>query len=731
MHCKFKYRIILIGAIGLTICAATAQPVWDVKTYPDESGYQQRIQGMLPKLAAKDFGERSKSPVRCPDTQLTFYTWALEGEEIISPYTGRKFKQGPTGYFGAKQRDSLGRISAFGGDPLKYDLPPATAALLLDSSNAKAKHFLSIPGNLRQQYHFAAKNWVRFYGLTGHNWHADWQSEFQQAIATYAESRRPSDGARENAPMSIAHNLVGERGHLLGGNKKDGGTENHKTMWRTSALLYGEWFPATGLVSGVPVPEAARLTDSMLNDYVKRLAVTGNGEYDSQIYYPHSIGAFLNVFDFTKSEQSKTMAQAALDYYLATYGLKVYDGTIAGAQKRGYLPGQKPGEMEMYLWTWGAHTSRLIPKEEQQTTLHQLTSTYRPNQVIMNILNKQVPLPYEAFMNRPFYHMDVPAQFNETFYASKSFGLGSVAMSAVDNPTQQVVWSLVANGTRGPLAFGAMQPRFLNPAGHSPYTQTLQKKGAIIIATDATTANMPLNPSPSQKQRMAHATEPLEILAPPDSSTNLQAWTAWMEQSKKSAATWFFMPKEINELVENEKGIFAKANETYIYIKPLGVKHFWLKPKNFPLDSIPEKHPLKILAQYRVLVSSGRQSGFVVEVAEASEYDTMEKFITAVTKRTSLNTTRWASKQQIGYISLGGDNLWMQYEPADLRCSGSINGKPIDYANWANGAVYESPYVKIKGGLMQFNDGKAGYLIDCRGERPVFKPWEGSIKREK
>jgi hypothetical protein len=162
-----------------------------VVTYPDEAGYQQRISGMLPRLAAKGFGERSKSVSRCPDTGLPVSTWALEGEDIISPYTGRRFKQGPTGYFGPKQRDSLCRIVAFGGDPLKYDLPQATAALLLNPADERARQFLSIPGNLRQQYHFAAKNWVRLYCLQAHQWPAEWQQAFQQAVATYAESGRP------------------------------------------------------------------------------------------------------------------------------------------------------------------------------------------------------------------------------------------------------------------------------------------------------------------------------------------------------------------------------------------------------------------------------------------------------------------------------------------------------------------------------------------------------------
>jgi hypothetical protein len=720
---RWIFSMFVLVFMAVNLSAQTNAPAWDVSTYPFENAFQVKIKDMLPKLAAKGFGERSKSVAKCPDTGLPVYTWALEGEWIISPYTGRKFLQGPTGYFGAKQRDSLGRIYAFGGDPLKYDLPPATAALLLNPADDRARQFLSIPGNLRQQYHFAAKNWARMYGLVGKQWDAGWQQAFQDAIAHYSESRRPSDGARENAPMSISHNLVGERGHLLGGNKKDGGTENHKTMWRTSALVYAQFFPDTAKISGVPAREAARLTDSMLNDYVKRLAFTGNGEYDSQIYYPHSIGGFLNLYDFSKDSLCKQLAHAALDYYLATYGLKVYDGTIAGAQKRGYLADPKPGEMEMYLWTWGANLSRKIPEAEQLTTLNQITSSYRPNKVIMNIINKQLSLPFEAHMNRPWYHMDKAAQFYETFYASHSYGMGSVAMSMIDNPTQQTVWSLVAKGTDGPLCFGAMQPRYLNPAGHSPYTQTLQKKDALIIMTANPAQSPKASLTSSQQARQLNAAQPLVEMPVPDSSFTLAQWTQWMEQSRNSAATWFFVPKQVTQLRETMDGFFIQANQTLLYIKPLGKQIYWLNPGMDSMESLPEKHPLDILKQYNVLVSAGETSGFVVQAAEWKDYGSVEKFMEAIRLKTTLNSSQFTSGQKVQYKSLQGDALMMQYDALDLRCKGSINGKPIDYNHWANGAVYESPSVQVKNGVMVFNDGKEGYSLDCRGERPVFKPW--------
>jgi hypothetical protein len=192
-----------------------AQDPWDSSTYPDEEGFIKRMQPMVERIAAHGFGVRSLAPSKCPDTGLLVKTWAVEGETIISPYTGRAYIQGPTGYFGPKSRNEKGEIIAFGGDPLKYDLPPATATMILNPNDQQARGFLSIPGNMRQQYHFACKNWARFYPLMKNNMPEAWLEQFHYWVGAYSEARRPSDGGRELLPLSRAHNLVGEEGFLL------------------------------------------------------------------------------------------------------------------------------------------------------------------------------------------------------------------------------------------------------------------------------------------------------------------------------------------------------------------------------------------------------------------------------------------------------------------------------------------------------------------------------------
>jgi hypothetical protein len=297
--------------------------------------------------------------------------------------------------------------------------------------------------------------------------------------------------------------------------------------------------------------------------------------------------------------------------------------------------------------------------------------------------------------------------------------MGSVAMSMVDNPTQQTVWSLVAKGANGPLAFGAMQPRYLNPTGHSPYTQTLQKKGALIVATAPTTA-VPAQPSASQQLRKEHAADPLSELLSPEPGFSQSQWAGWMEQARKSASTWLFIPRNGTLVDDRKEGVVVRAGQTFVFIRDLGDRRFWISPTDSMLASLSEKHPLQICRQYRILVSAGTSSGFMVQAAEARDYPSIDAFRQQINEKTRLDRSQWTNNGRIRYTSLEGDKLEMQYEASDLRCSGWINGKRVDYTKWADGAVYQSPFVQIRDGLMRFTDGRETYLIDCRGERPEF-----------
>ncbi|MDR2913972.1 MAG: hypothetical protein LBV74_03915, partial [Tannerella sp.] len=543
---KITIRICLGLLVFSQISSTFAQQPWEVSSYPDETGFIRRIAGAIEQVSRKEFGKRSLAPSICPDTGLSVYTWAVEGEEIISPYTGRRYKQGPTGYFGPKQRDGNGEITAFGGDPLKYDLDPATATLLLNPEHTEVRAFLGIWGNMIQQYHFGACNWARFYGLCSTYMSPEWDKRFQHAVGQYAESRRPSDGAREHDPLPRPYNLVGfpdEKEGVLGGGFANGGTENHKTMWRTSALVYADHFPEDAQISGFSIKEVRQLVPAMFTDFFRKTLRVGNGEYDSHIYYPHSIYGFLNLFDFAQTSEYREMAKFMIDYYLATYGLKCVDNTIAGAQKRGYLSQYMPSEMETLMWAWTGHGSKDMRQKEIH--LHQATSSYRPNRILYNILNNRITYPFEAKMARPSYHMNIPNVFQESFYRSHSFALGNVAMTMVDNPNQQVVWSLVAEGKEGPLCFGGQQPYRLGPQGHSQYTQTMQYRKTVILMTAQTGKKPSRELTGEEKSRFEHATEKLKPLVLPAHPT-IEQFSTFFNEAKTGAASWLYIPEQVD-----------------------------------------------------------------------------------------------------------------------------------------------------------------------------------------
>ncbi len=732
-----RSTLFLIVTITFIHTLVAAEP-WSPATYPDESGFIQRMAPMLERIAAQDFGQRSLATSKCPDTGLPVKVWAVEDETIISPYTGRAYTQGPTGYFGPKARNENGEIIAFGGDPLKYDLPPATAELLLNPQNVRAKAFLSIPGNLRQQYHFACKNWARFFPLLNEHMGRDWRNDFYYYVGRYSESRRPSDGDRQWLPLSEPHNLIGEPGKLLGGNPKDGGTENHKTMWRTSGLLYSQLFPDTARVSGVPVDEAQRIIQKMIADYLQHILHVGNGEYDSQVYYPHTIEAFLNLYDFTSDADTRKLAQFALDYYFATYGLKVVDGTIAGAQKRGYLAGGTPNEMEIMQWGFFDHTSREM--SDVTATIQQATTTYRPNKIIWDIVRKNIPLPFEAKMSRPFYHMDHPHAFAERFYCSESYAMGNMQMTIVDNPNQQMVWSLVVRGTDGPLCFSGGHPMRGSTSGHSPYTQTLQSQGTLVLltaptqSTDVDTVIAPnytksdrpnlwhlpeaeQGPAYELRNRQKYGKNDLHPLQFPQAETGA-AYNQFWQQAKGSACSWLYFPAELEPIRINDFWCFA-ANETYVAIRPLTTESRVIAPKPDVIVNM-DRQPKKFFQDYNLLVFPGQISGFIVETAEKSNHESLIKFAESIQAETSLDTSQLSSKLRLTYTNLNGDEMVMNYRSEGLRCKAAINGEVQDWDNFTDGAVYQSPFISVKNGRMKMTNGKQGYAVKFVDDRPVW-----------
>ena len=406
--------------------------------------------------------------------------------------------------------------------------------------------------------------------------------------------------------------------------------------------------------------------------------------------------------------------------------------------KRGYLPGEKADEMEEMLWAFFNQTNR--PLKKPVLTLHQTTTGYRPNRVIYNIVRKNLGLPFSAKMSRPFYHMDHPHAFAESFYASKSFGLGNIQMSIVDNPNQQMVWSLIARGDNGPLGFSGGHPMRYSTSGHSPYTQTLHSKGTMIVLTAPTRFQKitdPIGPQktslrranlwhlPKQDQarqyelanRQKYASQPLKRVEFPQEWTQQSLEEFWQD-APNSAATWFYFPQEITPRLIN--GIYLlETPGTYLALIPLQKQHQIVKPDQKIISGLKNRSCRKFFNNYGAIVFPGQVSGYILEITEKENFASPEKFIRTL----QTNTLKLVGKSspKVSYQTLVGDLLELNYQPKGLRGQGKINGKAQHWDQLTQGAVYLSPYVEIKNGVMRISDGQESYQVDFTGSMPVWK----------
>jgi hypothetical protein len=400
-----------------------------------------------------------------------------------------------------------------------------------------------------------------------------------------------------------------------------------------------------------------------------------------------------------------------LDYYLAGYGLKMMNGMHAGAIKRGWAGDGEliSGDgMDANVWAWAGDTTVPVAPD-LVTSLHQATTTYRPNRVLMNLIRKRILLPFEAEIARPTYHSKDKNAFQETFYCANGYAMGSVAMTMVDNPTQQTVWSLVCKDKTGSLVFGGGQPRFRHPEGHSPYDQVIQKRGALLLRTGPT-QTVTENPTPEQKSRSANAADPLTPLPAPGTTPIAEWWKA----APKAAASWLFVPRRVGRPIERDGLVFLEAGEAFLVVKPMGSTPYWV---NVSTQGLPKE--LDVLKSYRLLVvpaGADGYSGYALEVAERKTYGTLEKFAEAV----RLRVKGTAEGPNAAYTAFSGDTLTMAYQPTGLRATGSINGKAIDWAGWANDGVYASPFLTIKDGAMTVSDGKEAYSVRLQDSLPQW-----------
>ena len=201
-------------------------------------------------------------------------------------------------------------------------------------------------------------------------------------------------------------------------------TDNLKAMRNSAVYLFAE---ETG-------NEATRqIYKQRIQRNISTLYQIGQGEWDSENYLGHTITAYLNLYDFAKDEEVKSLAKAGLDWLLASGALKYWRGGFGGPSKRDYSNGNcvwcalATHELGLYF-----NDSPIEDPKPAPDSVHVITSSYRPDPAIVALAKKQFNKPVELLNSKPTYENwkpgnDTAPQFHETLYFGNSFQLGTLA----------------------------------------------------------------------------------------------------------------------------------------------------------------------------------------------------------------------------------------------------------------------------------------------------------------
>lgn len=549
-----------------------------------------------------------------------------------------------------------------GGDPGKYLPLHAMAKLKLGLDRENVIRYMNDQRSHKEHYHFAALNWARFLPT------------FADVLSQQTRAGLGSEAGRYS-------------GYLSGG-----GTENHKTMWMTSACVLPSYIDGDRF-GGRPKAEALDEARRQLRAYVKGLYAAGQGEWDSSTYLMFGMHGMLNIHDFAKDEEARRLAGAALAWYSAAYALKYSDGLYCGPNQRGFYTRPMQSIADQSGWLWWGSTKRVATQDVRgwRYAVIPALSGWRPDPVIDRIARRQVRgLPVEMRNTKPNYWHGLGQQprtgaYRETLYIDRDLTLGTLWNG---HGSQITRLQLAVATPEGPVSITGGNPRKSDHQGKKTgigygdgidrYTQ-YAAMGPIVVSMS---------------------------LCPPDDA--------------EAAFSFIRLPEGVTpKRIKGQRfdGWVMHIGERRIGVQPLGGEmEFASVPGDQKSGDIPILRVPAISGPGGG--ESGKRSGFVLM---AMPIDNRPDALAL--EQIRIDAARFASEMSVEVTDAAGRTLNMRFNPAgdddahgNRPAEATIDGKTID---WPEGEVYGGPMVRQKHGVLIVSDGGEGFTIDFSGDTPI------------
>jgi hypothetical protein len=385
-------------------------------------------------------------------------------------------------------------------------------------------------------------------------------------------------------------------------------TDNLRAMREVAVYLFAE---------EAGNEETRKIYKQRISRNVHTLYQIGQGEWDSENYLEHAVTTYVNLYDFAKDSEVKSLAKAALDWFFTSGSLKYWRGGFGGPSKRDYSAGNcvwcSLATHELGLYFGDSPVSDPHPSPD---SVHLITSSYRPPLAAIALARKQFSKPLELLNSKPTYENWLPGndaapQFYETLYFGHTFQLGTLIQGSDGD------W----NGFKM-MAFNQQRgvDYFIAATGTDPTKISTSSIGGDNVAQ----------------------------------YRNLVIWL----NNKPKAPFQFFLPKSVQ--IENINGVtFIRYEKTWLALLPI----------NITIDGINQIATEKVRDHYRdeqIVTALGNEglSGFALEIGEQETHGNWKKFQRSVLQQSHLNLNQ-ISDGIVEYYGVAG-KLKLQYQPQGL-----------------------------------------------------------------
>ncbi len=535
------------------------------------------------------------------------------------------------------------------------------------------------------------------------------------------------------------------------------GTENHIAMQRVSGCIFGHAFPEMKTAYGIPGKELEGLTMDWIPRYGKAVYAASMKEYLSMIYLGVHNEIWLTAAQYCPTESSRQAGQAMLDWIWSDLAVNTHLSQTVPPSTRAKLmldhsaPMIHPSTHAQWLaWLyWGDLRSKpgsdpLPPiaaalnkktkaskmkegNEGYQTAIVPAISDLAPNEIIRNLGAKRVPLPYMLLQSRahgsfvgaaatnPFLKRKEKAEAEITrnhlrsAYIARDYSIGAGYFRKDETGDNEQYMHLL------PTAITYRSNDLLNSIFVThPYWYAGEPHGNDEEASKVFGLDCWLGKSPFERTLHWENTV-MHLFDIPETDASVR------DAKAKEAAKWtdsrlvnplkkacVYVPENIDETRQTSWGWVLREGDVYVSLRPVNASQAkWETCTN------------EVQKGYKRLVMEGSLMALVTEVGDAAEYSDIEAFIAKVGAAT-LDLSQLSAKR-IDYVSSRRIPFSLQSVDSTWFPKASVKGVPLDFENWP---ICESPYVTSRKGVLSVNDGKAGFTVEWKGDKPVYATYQ-------